>query len=118
MRSKGQEWGWTNPRIIAAFVVALALGAWFVRRCRTQRVPMFDLSLLRIRTFSAANAMTLVAAGGYYGYTLANVLFLTEVWRYSVLDAGLALTPGPFVAAAVAGPRVGSPPGSDTAPCS
>ena len=48
--------------------------------------------------------MTVIAAAGFYGYTLCNVLFLTGVWRYSVLDAGLALTPGPFIAAAVAGP--------------
>jgi predicted acylesterase/phospholipase RssA len=31
-------------------------------------------------------------------------LFLTSVWRYSVLQAGLALTIGPAVAVAVAGP--------------
>ena len=48
--------------------------------------------------------MTIIAAAGFYGYTLTNVLFLTGVWRYSALQAGLALTPGPFVAAAVAGP--------------
>ena len=45
-----------------------------------------------------------VASAGFYGYTLTNVLFLTGVWHYSVLKAGLSLTPGPFVAAAVAGP--------------
>ena len=43
-------------------------------------------------------------AAGFYAYTLCNVLFLTGVWRYSILEAGLALTPGPFVAMAVAGP--------------
>jgi NTE family protein len=101
---KGQEWGWTSVRTLGAFAVAVALGVLVVRRCRTHPSPVIDLSLLRIRTFSAANGMTIVAAAGFYGYTLANVLFLTGVWRYSVLEAGLALTPGPFVAAAVAGP--------------
>src|SRR5208282_4251385 len=66
--------------------------------------PVIDLSLLRIRTVSVANAMTVIGAAGFYGYTLANVLFLTSVWRYSVLHAGLALTVGPLVAVAVAGP--------------
>src|SRR5205085_8910383 len=80
------------------------LGAAFVRRCSRHRTPLIDLSFLRDRTFASANGMTIVAAAGFYGYTLANVLFLTGVWRYSVLQAGLALTPGPFVAAAVAGP--------------
>ncbi|HUO73144.1 MAG TPA: MFS transporter [Solirubrobacteraceae bacterium] len=101
---KGQEWGWGSARIIASFAAAIVLGAVFVWRCRTQRSPVIDLSLLRIRTFSAANGMTIVGAAGFYGYTLTNVLFLTGVWRYSVLQAGLALTPGPIVAVAAAGP--------------
>ena len=101
---KGSDWGWGSPRVIAAFAAAVVLGAVFVWRCRWHRSPIIDLGLLRNRTFSVANGMTIVAASGFYGYTLANVLFLTGVWRYSALQAGLALTPGPFVAAAVAGP--------------
>jgi NTE family protein len=101
---QGQSWGWGSPRIIGSFVAAiLALGV-FVWRSSWHRAPIVDLSLLRVRTFSAANGMTVIAAAGFYGYTLTNVLFLTGVWRYSVLQAGLSLTPGPFVAAAVAGP--------------
>lgn len=101
---KGQEWGWDSGRVVGAFAAALVLFAYFVWRCARQRVPVIDLSLLRIRTFSVANTMTVVGAAGFYGYTLANVLFLTGVWRYSVLQAGLALTPGPLVAAAIARP--------------
>jgi NTE family protein len=101
---KGQEWGWGSPRIVATFAVAVVFGAVFIRRCAHHRSPIIDLTLLRIRTFTAANAATIVVAAGFYGYTLTNVLFLTGVWRYSVLQAGLALTPGPFIAAAVAGP--------------
>jgi NTE family protein len=101
---KGQEWGWTDARTIASFATAAALGGLFVWRCTWHRSPLVDLHLLRVRTFSVANTMTVIASAGFYGYTLTNVLFLTGVWRYSVLEAGLALTPGPFVAAAVAGP--------------
>jgi EmrB/QacA subfamily drug resistance transporter len=101
---KGQDWGWASVRIIGSFALAVVLGAVFVWRCTWHRSPMIDLSLLRIRTFSAANGMTIIGAAGFYGYTLTNVLFLTGVWRYSVLQAGLALTPGPLVAVAVAGP--------------
>ena len=65
---------------------------------------MLDLELLRIRTVSVANLLSIAAAAGFYAYVLNNVLFLTSVWGYSVLDAGLALSAGPFVAAAVARP--------------
>jgi predicted acylesterase/phospholipase RssA/CRP-like cAMP-binding protein len=101
---KGEEWGWDSARVIGAFAASVVLGVIFWWRCTRHRSPMIDLQLLRIRTFSAANAMTIIAAAGFYGYTLTNVLFLTGVWRYTVLEAGLALTPGPFVAAAVAAP--------------
>jgi NTE family protein len=101
---QGEDWGWASPRIVASFAASGALLAAFLWRSSKHRSPIFDLGLFRHRTFSVANSMTAVAAAGYYGYTLLNVLFLVGVWRYSVLDAGLAITPGPFVAAAVAGP--------------
>jgi NTE family protein len=101
---KGQDWGWGSARILGCLTVALAFGATVIWRCRWHRSPVFDLSLLRIRTFSVANAMTVIGAVGFYAYTLANVLFLTGVWRYSVLQAGLALTVGPLVAVVVARP--------------
>jgi len=101
---KGQEWGWVSARILGCFAAALVFGATVVWRCTWHRSPIIDLSLLRIRTFSAANAMTVIGAAGFYGYTLSNVLFLTGVWGYSVLEAGLALTIGPVVAVVVAGP--------------
>jgi EmrB/QacA subfamily drug resistance transporter len=101
---KGHEWGWGSARILACLAVALAFGAVVIWRCIWHRSPVLDLSLLRIRTFSAANAMTVIGAAGFYGYTLSNVLFLTEIWRYSVLQAGLALSAGPLVAVAVARP--------------
>ena len=101
---EGPAWGWTGPGVVGCVAGAAVLLALFGIRCARHRAPIVDLSLLRIRTFSATNAMTVIAAAGFYSYTLTNVLFLTGVWHYSILLAGLALTPGPFVAAATAGP--------------
>ena len=101
---KGQEWGWGSARIIGSLAAALAFGAVVAWRSARHRSPVIDLSLLKIRTVAAANAMTIIGAAGFYGYTLSNVLFLTGLWRYSALQAGLALTAGPVVAVAVAGP--------------
>jgi EmrB/QacA subfamily drug resistance transporter len=101
---KGQEWGWASARFIGCLAATFACGAVVIWRCRRHRSPVLDLSLLRIRTVSVANAMMVIGAAGFYGYTLVNVLFLTGVWRYSVLQAGLALSIGPVVAVVVAGP--------------
>lgn len=101
---KGQAWGWTSWQTIGSFGAAVLLLTVFGRRCSRHRAAIIDPGLLRIRNVGAANALTLITAAGFYGYTLANVLFLTGVWHYSELEAGLALTPGPLVTAAVAGP--------------
>ena len=101
---KGQEWGWGSARTVAAFAVAVLLGVYFVLRSSRQRVPVVDLTLMRIRSFSLSNGVTVVMASGFYGYTLCNVLFLTTIWKYSILKAGLSMTPGPLVAIAVAAP--------------
>jgi NTE family protein len=101
---KGQEWGWSGPRTVGCLAAASGCVTAVIWRSRRHRSPVLDLSLLRIRTVSVANAMMVIGAAGFYGYTLANVLFLTGVWRYPVLEAGLALSIGPFVAVLVAGP--------------
>ncbi len=101
---EGQGWGWTSSRTIGSFGAAALLLGVFGWRCTRHRAPVIDPGLLRIRNFSVANVLTVITAAGFYGYTLVNVLFLTGVWHYSELEAGLALTPGPLVTAAVAGP--------------
>jgi MFS family permease len=53
-----------------------------------------------VRSFAAACAGVGVFALGFYAVLLANILFLTSVWGYSILRAGFAVTPGPLMAAA------------------
>ncbi len=101
---RGNHWGWADARTLGTFAVGAALSAIFAWRCTWHRAPMIDIELVRIRAIAISNGLMFVAAAGYFAYILCNVLFLTSVWDYSVLEAGLALTPGPFVAAAVARP--------------
>ncbi len=100
----GGDWGWTSAGVIACVSVSALCLAAFVARSRRHRAPVVDTRLFANRTFSVANAVSVIGAAGFFGYTLLNVLFLTGVWDYTVLQAGLAITPGPFVAAAIAGP--------------
>ena len=60
--------------------------------------------LFRSRSFTVANAATVLYAMGFFAMLLGNILFLTSVWHYSILKAGLAVTPGPLVVAVVSGP--------------
>jgi EmrB/QacA subfamily drug resistance transporter len=101
---KGPDWGWADGRIIFAFVAAVALIVAFVVRSSRHPAPVIELPMLRVRSFSLANTAALVFFAGFGAMLLSSVLLLTEVWRFSVLHAGLALMPGPLMAAMFAAP--------------
>ena len=102
--SEGPSWGWSSGQVVACFVMAVVLGASFLYRSAHHAEPVLDLRLFSSRSFSVANAATLLYAMGFFAMLLGNILFLTSVWHYSILRAGLAVTPGPLVVAAVSGP--------------
>jgi EmrB/QacA subfamily drug resistance transporter len=102
--SQGPAWGWASPRIVTSFAVAVVIGAAFLFRTARHPEPVLDLTLFRSRSFSVANAATFLYAMGFFAMLLGNILFLTSVWHYTILLAGLAVTPGPLVVAAVSGP--------------
>jgi EmrB/QacA subfamily drug resistance transporter len=102
--SEGPSWGWTNARIIGGFVLAVVLFATFLYRSSRHPEPVLDLRLFHARSFSVANTMALLYSMGFFAMLLGNILFLTSVWHYSILRAGLAVTPGPLVVAVVSGP--------------
>jgi len=99
--TQSDEWGWTSPAVLGALGASIILGAVAVQRARVHRAPAIDLTLFENRTVALANAATLAYAVGFFAMLLANVLFLTSVWEYSTLKAGLAITPGPLVVAAL-----------------
>jgi EmrB/QacA subfamily drug resistance transporter len=101
--SEGSTWGWTDARILGAVAVAFVAGAVFVHRTLHHDDPVIDPSLFHSRSFVIANTATVVYATGFFAMLLGNILFLTGVWNYSIMKAGLAVTPGPVVVAIIAG---------------
>jgi EmrB/QacA subfamily drug resistance transporter len=102
--SEGPQWGWTDPRVAGVALLAAVTGATFLRRCAVHPQPAVDLQLFRARSFSIANAATVAYGMSFLPVLLGSVLFLTGVWHYSILQAGLSLTPAPVVVAALSGP--------------
>jgi EmrB/QacA subfamily drug resistance transporter len=92
--------GWTDPLILAGFgAAALSLLAFVALELRV-RAPLIDPRLFADRSFSAANAVSLLT-----GYTLATAIIGGPVFVNRVLNAGadqaaLALT---ALTAAIAG---------------
>lgn len=99
---KTPDWGWQRGQLLGWFAGALL--AWAVYRSRRHPTPVIETSLLRVRTFAAASAATMAFNLGLSALFLGSVLFLTGVWGYSVLGAGLALSAGPLASAVVAVP--------------
>ncbi len=100
---QGPDWGWTSPGVIGAAMASVLVAALLARRCLRRRSPIIDLELLRTPGFSVTGLLTLVGSAGFFAVGLLNVLFLIDVWHYSPLKAGLAITPTPFLAAVAAG---------------
>jgi len=99
--AQGPEWDW-DARVLAAFAVAGALGALFLRRSARHPAPVVELGLLRVPAFALASLSTFLFSAGFAGLLFGNVLFFTEVWGYSILEAGFAFAPGPLLAATTA----------------
>jgi EmrB/QacA subfamily drug resistance transporter len=96
---KGQDWGWGGGRVLGALAAGVVLLLAFGRRSGRHAAPVVEPALFRVRSFAVANAGAFTFALGFYAFLLANVLFLTGPWHYSILSAGFLLTPGPLMAA-------------------
>lgn len=106
---QGETWGWSSPAILLCFGGAIVLLGIFLARSARHAAPIIELPMLKVRTFAMANLANLLYSAAFGAMLLSMVLFLTGEWHYSILRAGLAIAPGPTMAAicAVPGGRMG-----------
>jgi EmrB/QacA subfamily drug resistance transporter len=96
------EWGWISASFASIFAASLVLLAVFIARSRRIDNPLFDLTLFNSTSFRLANLGMLIYSTGFSAMFLGNVLFLTRVWGYTILRAGLVISAGPLVVAMLA----------------
>ena len=94
-----QQWGWGSPLIALCFAGSAVLISVFVWRAAHHPAPIVELPMLRVRTFATANIAQLLYYAAFGAMLLSLVLLLNGQWHYSVLRTGLAIAPGPTVAA-------------------
>jgi EmrB/QacA subfamily drug resistance transporter len=99
---KGPDWSW-DTRSLGAFTVSAVSLALFVLRSARHPAPVIEFSLLRPPAFALSTLSALLFFAAFAVLLLGNVLFLTDVWHYSVTRAGFAFFLGPLTAAIVAG---------------
>ena len=102
---EGSDWGWLSVRIVGAFAVAVASGAWLVVRSSRHPNPIIEPAVIRHRAVALADLSSLAFFGGFGALVLGGVLFLTGVWHESILRAGFMIAPGPLLAALDGLPR-------------
>ena len=98
---QGPDWGW-DERVIGSIAGGLLLLVALVLRSRSHASPVVEPKLFKIRSFAVATSAVLIFSVAFYALLLNNVLFLTQIWDYSILKAGFAVTAGPLTAAVFA----------------
>ena len=94
---KAPDWGWGAARFLGTLAAAAACGAVMIWRSRRHQAPVIELGLLRSRTFSGAFAASILYYAAFGAFVLNSVEFLTGVWHYPAIQAGLAIGPGPLM---------------------
>ena len=92
---QGRAWGWFDTRIVVVFLAALVGAVFFVRSSRRHDEPLLDLGLLKIPSFKVVTSASVLLSSSTSATWFLYPLFLSDVWQYSNLEIGLAMTPGP-----------------------
>jgi MFS transporter, DHA2 family, methylenomycin A resistance protein len=93
--------GFTAPRVLAAFTIAVvALVAFVLAQARGAH-PMVPLDLFRSRSVTVAVVVGFAFVVGYYGLPFVESLFLQQFRALSSLATGLAFLPMMLIGAAL-----------------
>lgn len=99
---QGRAWGWLDGRIVVVFVAAAIGGAVFVASSRRHDEPLLDFALLDNRSFRVVTGASALLSTSTSATWFLYPLFLNDVWDYSNIEIGLAMTPGPLALVLVA----------------
>jgi len=101
---QSDEWGWVSARSLLLLGVAVSILVAFMARCNTAAHPVLDLRLFKLPFVTAAALSGFVFTMGFFSMIFVNTQWLQMIWHYSPSRSGLAVAPGPIMAAIVAAP--------------
>ena len=87
------RWGWADTRTAECLAAGALLIAFLFWRSARVPNPMLNLRLLAYRNTRLAALLSVMYGTGFFATSLGLVLFLTQVWGYTVVRAGLLITP-------------------------
>src|SRR5262249_49364370 len=89
-------WGPTSGKTLASLAGSVLSLALLILEASRSRSPVLDLTLFREKNYRVANWASLLFTAAFSAMFFGLILFLTQVWHYSIWRAGLAMTPGPL----------------------
>jgi DHA2 family multidrug resistance protein len=99
MLDKGRELDWfSSPEITVLAILAVVGFVVFLIWELTEKHPVVDLSLFRIRNFAIGTGSLALAYGLFFGNVVLIPLWLQQYMGYTATDAGLVLAPVGFLA--------------------
>lgn len=101
---QSETWGLLSLNTLLAVVIGAVLVAIFVFRSSRHPAPLFDLDLFRLRSYWLGCVGTVAFVIGFFAFFVPFPSFLQQTWGWSTIRTGLAIVPGPFVAAAISPP--------------
>jgi EmrB/QacA subfamily drug resistance transporter len=105
--NQGGEWGWASVPIVTLLLAAALFLAVFIAIERRVQSPMLDLSLFRVRLFSASVGSAVLNYICLYSIVFVMPFYLIVGRGLSPAQAGLFLTAQPLVMA-IAAPLSGA----------
>lgn len=103
---ESETYGWTGSRTVITLMIGVALLVAFILHQRSTTAPALNLELFRIRNFTWGNLAGFAFGLAFTAMFFGSILFLTNVWGWSILKAGFGVAPGPAFVAVLA-PRFG-----------
>jgi EmrB/QacA subfamily drug resistance transporter len=90
---RGNDNGWTSTTILLMLAGSVVLLAAFVFVERAQEHPMFDLGLLRNKSFLGVSLVAFALSFSLFAMFLYLTLYIQNVLHYSPFQAGLRFLP-------------------------
>ncbi|MFA1550230.1 DHA2 family efflux MFS transporter permease subunit [Actinomadura chokoriensis] len=100
--TEGDGWGWGSPATIGVLGGGAALGVLSLLRSRRHPAPAVEIGLWRSGRYAVCNVTAFLFGTAMFPWLLANPLFATQIWHWSILESAAALTIGGVAAGVTA----------------
>lgn len=88
---------WTRAELFACAALGIGAIAAFVAWAKVAKAPLVDLRLFANATYRDVNLATLAFGTAFSMMFFGFFFYMTQIWHYTLPQAGLAVTPGPLL---------------------